>query len=75
MLRPYEMERAGRTHDDQPPFVDFEQLDGWQVKATDNIASFERSRAEQIFGDFVGQLTYRGTGNSPVEQKTEPFFT
>ncbi|NUP99081.1 MAG: hypothetical protein HUU35_04400 [Armatimonadetes bacterium] len=64
--RPYEMERAGRTHDDQPPFVDFEQLDGWQVKATDNIASFERSRAEQIFGDFVGQLTYRGTGNSPV---------
>lgn len=63
--RPYELDWAGRTKDDYPALVDFEHLDGWQVRTEDAVASFERSQEQRIWGDSVGKLTYRGTGNQP----------
>ena len=43
-VRPYEMDWAGRTKDDWPSLVDFENLDGWTVEAENSIATFERTR-------------------------------
>ena len=63
--RPYEMVWAGRTQDEHPPLVDFEDLAGWTVECTDAAAAFERSRAEQIWGRCVGRLTYRAAGAAP----------
>lgn len=57
--RPYEMEWAGRTEEVRTPLVDFENLDGWRVETTNSVASFERSREEQMYGQYVGKLTYR----------------
>ncbi len=64
--RPYEMEWAGRTEDAHPPLVDFEDLDGWTVDGRQSEARFFRSRRQQLWGDYVGQLEYRGTGSDPV---------
>lgn len=64
-LRPYEMEWAGRTNDTRPPQVDFESLEGWTVDCRDAVADFERSREQQLWGLYVGKLTYRGEGNRP----------
>ena len=58
-VRPYEMDWAGRTEEVRTPIVDFENLDGWTVKTTNAIATFERSREEQMYGKYVGKLTYR----------------
>ncbi len=63
--RPYEMDWANRTEDDHPPLIDFENLDGWAVETEDSEATFERSREQQIWGQYVGKLTYRGTGRNP----------
>ncbi len=63
--RPYEMEWVGRQVDDHPPLIDFEDLTGWRVEATDAIASFVRSREQQLWGKYVGKLTYRGNGPNP----------
>ncbi|HUT90523.1 MAG TPA: hypothetical protein VMY37_13560 [Thermoguttaceae bacterium] len=60
--RPYEMVWAGRTEDTRPPLVDFEDLDGWTVECADAEAAFARSRRQQLWGKYVGTLTYRGTG-------------
>lgn len=57
--RPYEMEWAGRTDEVRTPLVDFENLDGWRVETTNSVATFERSREEQMYGEYVGKLTYR----------------
>ena len=57
--RPYEMEWAGRTEEVRTPLVDFENLDAWRVETTNSVASFERSREEQMYGQYVGKLTYR----------------
>ncbi len=65
-VRPYEMEWAGRTEDTYPPLVDFEDLDGWTVDARQSEARFSRSRRQQLWGDHVGELEYRGTGAAPV---------
>ena len=62
--RPYEMVRAGRTTDDVPPLVDFEDLAGWRVEVAGARASFSRSREQQIWGRHVGKLLYRGDGKS-----------
>ncbi len=64
--RPYEMVWAGRTEDDQPPLVDFEDLGGWTVGADRAEASFTRSREQQVWGRHVGKLVYRGTGRRPA---------
>jgi len=63
--RPYEMVWAGRTEDHHPPLIDFEDLSGWTVETDNAEATFERSREQQLFGDHVGKLTYRGTTASP----------
>ncbi len=63
--RPYEMVWANRTQDDHPPLIDFEDLTGWRVESRDAEATFERSREQQIWGKYVGKLTYKGTGSSP----------
>jgi hypothetical protein len=64
--RPYELDWAGRTEDDHPPLVDFEDLTGWTVETKDAEAAFVRTREEQIWGQQVAKLTYKGTGNQPL---------
>jgi hypothetical protein len=63
--RPYEMVWANRTSDTRPPLVDFENLDGWTVACVDAQASFQCSRQQQLWGQYVGALVYRGTGKEP----------
>ncbi|HUS80613.1 MAG TPA: hypothetical protein VM283_05045, partial [Armatimonadota bacterium] len=76
--RPYEMVWASRTQDDHPPLVDFEDLDGWTVETVNSVASFERSREQQIWDQQVGKLTYRyerdeaQTSSSPVVRIVPP---
>jgi len=64
--RPYEMDWANRVQNEDPPLIDFEQFGQWQVKTKDVIAEFVQSREQQIFGNYVGKLTYRGTGQDPM---------
>ena len=64
--RPYEMDWAGRYEDDRPQLVDFEDLTGWTVETSNSEASFQRTREQQLFGDYVGKLIYRGTGAGPT---------
>ncbi len=63
--RPYEMVWANRTADTRPPLVDFENLEGWTADCVDAKASFGRSREQQLWGQYVGALVYRGTGPNP----------
>ena len=58
-VRPYEMDWAGRTEEVRPALVDFENLDGWTVETVGAFATFEPSREEQMYGKYVGKLTYR----------------
>ena len=58
-VRPYEMDWAGRTEEARQALVDFENLDGWTVEAVGSVATFEPSREEQMYGKYVGKLTYR----------------
>ena len=64
--RPYEMDWAKRTTDTRQPLVDFENLDGWTVERVDSEATWQRSRQQQIWGQYVGSLIYRGTGKKPA---------
>ena len=64
--RPYEMVWANRTEDDYPPLIDFENLDGWTVKAQNAVAKLTLSREQQLWGKHVAKVTYRGTGGSPT---------
>lgn len=66
-VRPYEMERAGRTTDAQPPLIDLENLDGWMVETIESEVSFTVSREQRLWGDHVAKLTYK---NVPTEKKT-----
>lgn len=70
--RPYELDWAGRMEDDNPPLVDFEDMTGWRVETENAEATFERTREEQIWGDYVAKLTYRATGNSPTVRMLPP---
>jgi hypothetical protein len=63
--RPYEMDWAGRTEDTRPPTVDFESSEPWTIEVQDAVASFSRSREQQLFGQYVGRLVYRGDGQQP----------
>ncbi len=70
--RPYELDWAGRTQDHHPPLIDFEDLTGWTVETGGSEASFERSQEQLIWGDYVGKLTYRATGDSPTVRVLPP---
>ena len=80
-VRPYEMDWAGRTEDDNPPLIDFEQMGEWRVETENSVARFEQSREQQIWGDYVAKLTYRfeagastreTTGSAPVVHISPP---
>ena len=64
--RPYEMEWARRTDDLRPALIDFENLDGWTVECQQAEAALTRSREQQLWGQHVGKLVYRGSGTRPV---------
>ena len=64
--RPYEMVWANRTEDTHPALVDFEDLKDWTVERHQAEADFTRSRQAQLWGQYVGTLVYRGTGNQPT---------
>lgn len=70
--RPYELDWANRNQDEHPPLVDFEDLTGWRVECRNSEAKFERTREEQIWGQHVGKLTYRGTGSGPEVRVLAP---
>ena len=63
--RPYEMQWAGRTEDDRPALLDFEDLAAWTVETHNSVASLTRSRERPLWGRYVGKLAYRGTGDGP----------
>ncbi len=64
--RPYEMDWANRVENEDPPLIDFEQFGQWQIKTKDVVATFVQSRQQQIFGSYVGKLTYRAVGIDPM---------
>jgi hypothetical protein len=70
--RPYEMVWANRDKDIYPPLVDFENLSGWKVETKNTTASFESSREQQLWGNYVGKLTYRANANSASEIRLLP---
>ena len=74
--RPYELDWANRLKDDHAPLVDFEDLQGWTVKAWRGEAVLSRSQEEPIWGDSVGKLVYSGNaergGSSYILQPPEP---
>ena len=57
--RPYEMVNAGRNADAHPAFVDFENLADWNVETSASEAVFRQSRRQQLWGDYVGHLSYK----------------
>ena len=61
-VRPYEMDWAGRFEDECPALVDFEDSAEWTIAVKGSVASFELSKDQPLFGDYVGKLTYRATG-------------
>lgn len=70
--RPYEMDWAGRTQPQHVPAVDFESLEGWSADAKDAVASFERTRQQQLWDTYVGKLTYRRDGKQPAVEIRPP---
>ena len=64
-VRPYEFRRAGRTKDDVPPLVDFEDGNPWRMSATDAGATCEIVQTEQLFGTNTLRLSYCGKGSKP----------
>ncbi|MBM4154207.1 MAG: hypothetical protein FJ221_04175 [Lentisphaerae bacterium] len=64
-VRPYELDWAHRVTDDVPALVDFEAPAEWTVRTRNAAASFVRTRRQQIWGQWVGELTYRGTNSGP----------
>jgi len=64
--RPYELDWANRVSDTRMPLIDFENLDGWNVAQTDAVSEFSLSQEQQLLGEHVGKLVYRGIGDHPV---------
>ncbi|MBR4417784.1 MAG: hypothetical protein IKS67_13485, partial [Victivallales bacterium] len=60
--RPYEMDWANRKEDDHPQFEDFEADVAWRTECNASVATAERTREQQLFGDYVLKLTYRAEG-------------
>ncbi|MBP5299798.1 MAG: hypothetical protein J6Y80_00200, partial [Victivallales bacterium] len=61
-VRPYEMDWAGRYQDEHPEAVieDFENAD-WTGECAGGEITVERSREQQLFGDYVLKATYHNT--------------
>ncbi|MBM3212964.1 hypothetical protein FJZ33_12135, partial [Candidatus Poribacteria bacterium] len=58
--RPYEMVWADRM-EDHVPLVDFEDLTGWNIALYNGAeAIFQRSREQQMWGQYTGKLEYSG---------------
>ncbi|MDO4587324.1 MAG: hypothetical protein Q4C95_08510 [Planctomycetia bacterium] len=72
-VRPYEMDWAGRTTDDHEPLVDFESMGKWNLETRNMDATFEQSREEQLFGQYVAKLTYKAT-DSVAESQVKPML-
>ncbi len=70
--RPYEMVWANRVTDTRTPLIDFENLDGWTVSRNDAVSDFSRSQEQQLWGDHVGKLVYRGAGAHPTVALVPP---
>lgn len=82
--RPYEMDWAGRTQNSVTPLVDFEgtrdadgnttgQMDGWAVETTNAVGAFQTTREQQLWGKYVGKITYRvETKGNPTSVKLVP---
>ncbi len=82
--RPYEMDWAGRTQNPLTPLVDFEstndsngnptgQMDGWTVETSNAVGTFQTTREQQLWGQFVGKITYRvETKGNPTSVKLVP---
>lgn len=59
---PYEME--GRS-EDRVPLFGFEDLSGWTVECLEGAdADLVRTREQQMWGTYVGKLTYKGQSTS-----------
>ena len=71
-VRPYEMDWAGRTAEVRPPLVDFESFGDWKIETVNAVASFTQSRAEQMYGQYVGKLVYR---RASADDKADPVVT
>ncbi len=70
--RPYEME--GRK-EDRVPLFGFEDLSGWTVQCFGGAdGELVRTREQQLWGEYVGKLTYTGTtdGGRLVLRPPEP---
>ena len=63
--RPYELDWAGRTTDTYPDAVlaDFES-DGWTGECEGGTIAVERTREQQLFGDYVLKATYCNTAEN-----------
>lgn len=60
--RPYEME--GRL-EDRTPLFGFQDLRGWTVELHDGAqAELVRTREQQLWGDYVARLTFRGASSA-----------
>ena len=61
-VRPYEMDWAGRVEDDHPEAVlaDFEE-EGWTGECVGGTITVERTREQQLFGEYVLKATYCNT--------------
>lgn len=58
--RPYEMVWADRS-EERIPLVDFEDLSGWTVALYNGAeAILQRSREQQMWGQYTGKLVYKG---------------
>lgn len=71
-VRPYEMDWAGRHSDSWPAVVDYESDMAWSVETKNSVATFARSREQQLFGDYVAKLTYRYEGEGAAEITLRP---
>ncbi|MDO5581340.1 MAG: hypothetical protein Q4G69_09395 [Planctomycetia bacterium] len=68
--RPYELDWANRTKDAVDPILDFESDQKWTVESPAQIeANFQRSRKEQIWGDYVYRLSFRANESKPEVKK------
>lgn len=59
-IRPYELDWAGRFTDDHKPLVDFENVNGWTVKANGGSAELRLSEEQKIWGKYTCKIAYKG---------------
>ena len=64
-VRECETKLAGRTADDNPPFLAMTAAKGWSVECVNAQGSVETTRDKLIFGDGTLRLWYRAVGDKP----------